>query len=140
MMRMSSQRCSRRLDGRQSHRAGLKGARRRLACRKISNRLCRSPRIHLMRTATFQRGRSSAARICTPRFPWMGARRPAQSPRCVLPPGAGDLLDRPAGEAPRPLDFLVVADHSDNMGFFPDSVRGQARDASPTRPAANGMT
>ena len=29
----------------------------------------------------------------------------------------------------RPLDFLVVADHSDNMGFFPGSARGQARDA-----------
>ena len=24
----------------------------------------------------------------------------------------------------RPLDFLVVADHSDNMGFFPDLVAG----------------
>jgi len=26
----------------------------------------------------------------------------------------------------RPLDFLVVADHSDNMGFFPDLFEGQA--------------
>ena len=25
----------------------------------------------------------------------------------------------------RPLDFLVVADHSDNMGFFPDMLAGQ---------------
>ena len=25
----------------------------------------------------------------------------------------------------RPLDFLVVADHSDNMGFFPDLFRGK---------------
>jgi hypothetical protein len=24
----------------------------------------------------------------------------------------------------RPLDFLVVADHSDQMGFFPDLVAG----------------
>jgi hypothetical protein len=24
----------------------------------------------------------------------------------------------------RPLDFLVVADHSDNMGFFPDMLSG----------------
>ena len=24
----------------------------------------------------------------------------------------------------RPLDFLVVADHSDNMGFFPDLFAG----------------
>jgi hypothetical protein len=27
----------------------------------------------------------------------------------------------------RPLDFLVVADHSDNMGFFPDLFRGDPR-------------
>lgn len=26
----------------------------------------------------------------------------------------------------RPLDFLVVADHSDNMGFFPDLMSGKA--------------
>ena len=25
----------------------------------------------------------------------------------------------------RPLDFLVVADHSDNMGFFPDLFAGK---------------
>src|SRR3954470_10393916 len=25
----------------------------------------------------------------------------------------------------RPLDFLVVADHSDNMGFFPDLLAGK---------------
>ena len=25
----------------------------------------------------------------------------------------------------RPLDFLVVADHSDNMGLFPDLVAGK---------------
>ena len=29
----------------------------------------------------------------------------------------------------RPLDFLVVADHSDNMGFFPDLFAGQAAHA-----------
>ena len=29
----------------------------------------------------------------------------------------------------RPLDFLVVADHSDNMGFFPDLSCRQARHA-----------
>ncbi|HEV8111264.1 MAG TPA: DUF3604 domain-containing protein [Planctomycetota bacterium] len=27
----------------------------------------------------------------------------------------------------RPLDFLVVADHSDNMGFFPDLFKGDAK-------------
>ena len=26
----------------------------------------------------------------------------------------------------RPLDFMVVSDHSDNMGFFPESSRRQA--------------
>ena len=26
----------------------------------------------------------------------------------------------------RPLDFLVIADHSDNMGFFPDLFDGKA--------------
>ena len=29
----------------------------------------------------------------------------------------------------RPLDFLVVADHSDNMSFFPDLFRRQRRSA-----------
>ena len=29
----------------------------------------------------------------------------------------------------RPLDFLVVADHSDNMGFFPDLFAGKSRNA-----------
>jgi hypothetical protein len=27
----------------------------------------------------------------------------------------------------RPLDFLVVADHSDNMGFFPDMFKGEPK-------------
>ena len=27
----------------------------------------------------------------------------------------------------RPLDFLVVADHSDNMGFFPQLIAGEPR-------------
>ena len=39
----------------------------------------------------------------------------------------------------RPLDFLVVADHSDNMGFFPDLLAASPT-CSPTRPVANGMT
>ena len=29
----------------------------------------------------------------------------------------------------RPLDFLVVADHSDNMGFFPDLLAGKPEHA-----------
>ena len=33
----------------------------------------------------------------------------------------------------RPLDFLVVADHSDNMGFFPDLLAGKPQiKADPT--------
>ena len=39
----------------------------------------------------------------------------------------------------RPLDFLVVADHSDNMGFFPDCLPENPR-CLPIRQAANGMT
>jgi len=30
-----------------------------------------------------------------------------------------------AARLSRPLDFLVIADHSDNMGFFPDMLRGE---------------
>ena len=32
----------------------------------------------------------------------------------------------------RPLDFLVVADHSDNMGFAPDLLAGPTRSAHPS--------
>ena len=39
----------------------------------------------------------------------------------------------------RPLDFLVVADHSDNMGFFPDLFAGKPEVlADPT--AGSGTT
>ena len=35
----------------------------------------------------------------------------------------------------RPLDFLVVTDHSDNMGFFPEPLRGRSKNAGqPDRP------
>ena len=40
----------------------------------------------------------------------------------------------------RPLDFLVVADHSDNMGFFPLLHTPVTRRCSPTRPARSGTT
>ena len=40
----------------------------------------------------------------------------------------------------RPLDFLVVADHSDNMGFFTVLVRWRSEDAGRTRPARSGTT
>lgn len=29
-----------------------------------------------------------------------------------------------------PLDFLVIADHSDNMGFFPDLISGDPRSSA----------
>src|SRR4026207_1647305 len=40
----------------------------------------------------------------------------------------GEGVTAPAAhpvKLPRPLDFLVVADHSDNMGFFPDLAAGK---------------
>ena len=39
----------------------------------------------------------------------------------------------------RPLDFLVVADHSDNMGMFPDLFAGKLN-CSPIRRVASGTT
>ncbi len=39
----------------------------------------------------------------------------------------------------RPLDFLVVADHSDGMGFFPMIVAG-GPESWPTRRAGSGTT
>ena len=40
----------------------------------------------------------------------------------------------------RPLDFLVVADHSDNMGFFPLTSSQASPSCWPTRRAASGTT
>ena len=40
----------------------------------------------------------------------------------------------------RPLDFLVVSDHSDNMGFFPRPARRQPDDAGRSDRAADGTT
>ena len=40
----------------------------------------------------------------------------------------------------RPLDFLVVADHSDNMGFFPQLLRGRPEAAGRPARAAAGTT
>jgi len=40
----------------------------------------------------------------------------------------GEQVDSNTGQPvklSRPLDFLVVADHSDNMGFFPDLFAGK---------------
>src|SRR3954471_6513911 len=40
----------------------------------------------------------------------------------------------------RPLDFLVVADHSDNMGFFPDLLAGKPELLAEIRWAGGGST
>ena len=40
----------------------------------------------------------------------------------------------------RPLDFLVVTDHSDGMGFFPHDLRRRSRSCWPTRKAGSGTT
>ena len=139
-MTMSSPRpVARRLDGRRSRLVGL-GAGRRLAGQgTASNRLCRSRRIRPMPIATFRRGRSSATRICIPRFPWMrarSARGSAPTRRLPLRPGrAGDLLHRPAGEA-LPSARLPRGRRSLRQhGLLSGPVRGQARAARrPDRP------
>ena len=45
----------------------------------------------------------------------------------------GHVRHRLPAQLSRPLDFLVVADHSDNMGFFPDLFAGANADL-PGRP------
>ena len=67
---------------------------------------------------------------CTPTCPWTralsatawGWTRPTSLPE------ANRSTSTNAGPVrlSRPLDFLVVADHSDNMGFFPDLFAGKA--------------
>lgn len=50
------------------------------------------------------------------------------TPRDALRFARGEQVTASAGEEAklsRPLDFLVVADHSDNMGFFPDLFAGK---------------
>ena len=90
--------------------------------------------------ATSRRGRSSATRTCTPRSRWT----PAPSARGSAPRDAyrfarGEEVtaSTPASRSKlsRPLDFLVVADHSDGMGFFPQLFGGDPELlADPTGP------
>ena len=40
----------------------------------------------------------------------------------------------------RPLDFLVVADHSDNMGFFPELFAGEPEMLADPDRASAGTT
>ena len=67
---------------------------------------------HLHTSFSFDAGAFGAA---------SGRGTPTASPRARRsPPRSG----QPA-KLSRPLDFLVVADHSDNMGFFPDLLAGK---------------
>ena len=50
----------------------------------------------------------------------LGPRTPIGSRRARRSPSTGQPV-----KLSRPLDFLVVADHSDNMGFFPDLLAGE---------------
>ncbi len=50
-------------------------------------------------------------------------------PRDAYRFASGEQINSSSGQPvklSRPLDFLVVADHSDNMGFFPDLFAGKA--------------
>ncbi len=50
------------------------------------------------------------------------------SPRDAYRFGRGEEIMASSGQLTklsRPLDFLVVTDHSDNMGFFPDLLAGK---------------
>ena len=79
--------------------------------------------------AISRRGRSSATRTCTPASRWMPARSARGStPRDAYRFARGEQVMASSGQPAklsRPLDFLVVADHSDNMGFFPDLLAGK---------------
>ena len=72
---------------------------------------------------------TSATRTCTRRSRWTRARSARGSGRAMrtASPVARRSPPPPASRAKlsRPLDFLVVADHSDNMGFFPDLFAGK---------------
>ena len=89
----------------------------------------RSGPIRLGPAAISRRGRCSATRICTPRFSLdagaVGARLgPKEAYRFAKGEEVTSSTGQPA-KLSRPLDFLVVADHSDNMGFFPDLLAGK---------------
>ena len=79
--------------------------------------------------ATSRRGRCSATPTPTPPFPWMPAPSVrASDPRDAYRFAKGEEIMASSGQLAklsRPLDFLVVTDHSDNMGFFPDLLPGK---------------
>ena len=107
--------------------------------RRPERRSRRSRRTRPTPVATSRRAPSSATRICTPRFSFdAGAFGCTPGPAgCLSVRARASRSWPPAGsrvKLSRPLDFLVVADHSDNMGFFTRLLRRQARSCSPIRP------
>ena len=98
----------------------------------------RRHRTRRMPAATSRRGRSSATRTCTRRSRWTRARSvPPRAARC-LRFAKGEEITASSGQPvklSRPLDFLVVADHSDGIGFFPLILAGDPEImADPTGP------
>ena len=118
--------------------AGLKiSARRR---RSRSRRRCRSPLILLMPTATFRAPFFGDTHLHTSFSMDCRAFGARLGPREAYRFARGEQLTASSGQPvklSRPLDFLVVADHSDNMGFFPDLFQASPR-CWPIRRDANG--
>ena len=93
-------------------------------------RRSRNALTHPTPTANSPRARSSATRTCTPAFSMdAGAFGCRLSPRDAYRFARGEQVMASSGQPAklsRPLDFLVVADHSDQMGSFPDLFAGKA--------------
>ena len=100
---------------------------RRAAVGKLSSR--EAALFALCRPEFPDAGRCSATLISTPRSRWTPAPSVRGSgPRDAYRFAKGEEIMASAGQPAklsRPLDFLVVADHSDNMGFFPDLLAGK---------------
>ena len=95
-----------------------------------------------MRVGFFRRGRFSATLTCIPRFLWTLARLGRMGPRDAYRFAKGEEVTASSGQPAklsRPFDFLVVTDHSENMGFFPD-VMAAKPPSWPTRQAVSGTT
>ena len=96
--------------------------------KETAERTHQKPLTRLTRAGTSPRARSSATPTPTPRSRWTRERSVPASARGmpIASPRARRVTASSGQRAKlsRPLDFLVVADHSDNMGFFPDSLCG----------------
>ena len=117
---------SRRLDGRQSHLAGL-GARRRLACEENLEQALPKPAYSPYADRDFPtRPFFGDTHLHTSFSMDAGAFGARLNPRDAYRFARGEQVTSSTGQPkPRALDFLVVADHSDNMGFFPDLFAGK---------------